>query len=198
MSYADERQGRRLIFTLGTLGGALIVEAVLRGYIIGSVTSSYRLGAAIRGACWAGVILAAGVGLVAGWRLRAERRTALHLFFVASLAVFLMGLVKILGDARIALPFAKEEWTGAADRGLNIDNPRRHMVRDLVWKYKLPGMHRDSVETLLGPPTLEDWSQGLPFPGYAIGAWTGAEHSGVLAIEYGGDGVALTIHLLEE
>lgn len=63
--------------------------------------------------------------------------------------------------------FDQKIWM--ANRGSGSDNPRGKMVTDLQ-KRVLPGMSREEVRFLLGPPDAGGWGDTMS---YSIGSWSG-------------------------
>src|SRR5688500_8955536 len=57
--------------------------------------------------------------------------------------------------------FNREVWL-ANDDMTDQWNPRARMIKDLLESYLIPGLHRDSILTLLGPPYLEQVENRLP------------------------------------
>lgn len=57
--------------------------------------------------------------------------------------------------------FDRDVWLSNSDMG-DMGNPRAEMMRDLLDNYLKPGIHRDSILTLLGEPYQEQVAYRLP------------------------------------
>lgn len=57
--------------------------------------------------------------------------------------------------------FERDVWLSNNDVN-DIGNPRAQMIKDLLDNYLRPGIHRDSILTLLGKPYLERIENRLP------------------------------------
>lgn len=57
--------------------------------------------------------------------------------------------------------FDRDVWLSNSDMN-DTRNPRSQMTRDLLDNYLKPGIHRDSILTLLGEPYLEQIENRLP------------------------------------
>ena len=57
--------------------------------------------------------------------------------------------------------FDRDVWLSNSDMN-DTKNPRSQMTRDLLDNYLKPGLHRDSILTLLGEPYLDQIENRLP------------------------------------
>lgn len=57
--------------------------------------------------------------------------------------------------------FERDVWLSNSDM-TDTGNPRAQMTKDLLENYLRPGIHRDSILTLLGEPYLEQVENRLP------------------------------------
>ena len=71
--------------------------------------------------------------------------------------------------------FTPAHWAGYNDVG-DIHNPRLPMVQDLLDHHLRPGMPRDSVLRLLGPPESEGLQRRLSHGPWPESLWARARH----------------------
>jgi hypothetical protein len=57
--------------------------------------------------------------------------------------------------------FNRDVWLSNSDM-TDVRNPRANMTEDLLENYLRPGIHRDSIQSLLGEPYLEQIEYRLP------------------------------------